>query len=74
MEAALKLLGERPCEGRRIAVLGSMLELGHRANAEHYRIGRLAAKHADLLLAYGESAREYVTGALTGGMPPRDTL
>ncbi len=74
MEAALKLLGERPCQGRRIAVLGSMLELGNRASAEHFRIGRLAAKRTDLLMAYGESAREYVTGALTGGMPQRDTL
>lgn len=74
MEAALKLLGERECSGRRIAVLGSMLELGNRASAEHFRIGRLAARRVDLLIAYGENAREYVTGALTGGMPQRDTL
>lgn len=74
MEAAIRLLGERECKGRRIAVLGSMLELGHRASAEHYRIGRLAARNCDLLLAYGKEAKEYVTGALTGGMPQRDTL
>lgn len=74
MEAALRLLGERECEGKRIAVLGSMLELGHRSSAEHYRIGRFVAKYTDLLLAYGDSAREYVTGALTGGMPQRYTL
>jgi len=74
MEAALKLLGERECKGRRIAVLGDMLELGNRASAEHFRIGRMTAKRADLLMAYGKTAKEYVTGALTGGMPQRDTL
>ncbi len=74
MEAALRLLGDRQGEGRRIAVLGSMLELGHQTNAEHYRVGRLAARNADLLLAYGPNAREYVSGALTGGMPQRDIL
>ena len=74
MEAALRLLGERECQGRRVAVLGSMLELGNRASAEHFRIGRILAKRVDLLLTYGQSAKEYVTGALTGGMPQRDTL
>ena len=73
-EAAVKLLGDRQCEGRRIAVLGSMLELGDRASAEHYRIGRLCASRVDLLLTYGDNAKEYVTGALTGGMLQRDTL
>ena len=68
MEAALHVLAERRCEGRRIAVLGDMLELGSRAMAEHYRVGRLAATAADLVLAYGDHADRVVTGAVTGGM------
>ena len=68
MEAALRVLAERQCTGRRIAVLGDMLELGSRAMAEHYRVGRLAAASADLVLAYGDHADRVVTGAVTGGM------
>ena len=68
MEAALNVLAERPCEGRRIAVLGDMLELGSRAMAEHYRVGRLAAVAADLVLAYGNHSERIITGAVTGGM------
>ncbi len=66
MAAALAVLGNRP--GRKIAVLGDMLELGACAAAEHFRIGRLAAEKADILLAFGPNSTEMVKGALTGGM------
>lgn len=69
MEAALDVLGSRTCSGRRIAVLGDMLELGNCSMAEHYKVGRLAAKKADLLFAYGANAERMVVGAITGGMP-----
>ncbi len=68
MEAALRVLKEHPTEGRRIAVLGDMLELGSRAMAEHYRVGRLAAESADMVLAFGSHSVRIVTGAVTGGM------
>ena len=67
MAAALGVLSNRP--GRRIAVLGEMLELGVSATAEHYKVGRVAAESADLLFAYGPTSRKMVKGALTGGMP-----
>ena len=57
--------------GKRIAVLGDMLELGNRSSAEHYRIGRIAAQKADMLLTYGAHSVRTVTGAITGGMPPK---
>ncbi len=66
MAAALAVLGKK--SGRRIAVLGDMLELGKRAPAEHYRIGRIAAEQADLLFAYGPNSERVVSGAITGGM------
>ena len=66
MAAALAVLGKR--KGRRIAVLGDMLELGVCTQAEHYRIGRIAAEKADVLLAYGPNSSRMVTGAITGGM------
>lgn len=70
MEAALNVLAQHPCEGRRIAVLGDMLELGNCSMAEHYKVGRLVAASADLFFAYGSNAERMVTGAITGGMPP----
>ena len=66
MEAALVVLGEKP--GRKIAVLGDMLELGDRAAAEHYRIGRIAAERVDFVLAYGSHADRVIGGCITGGM------
>ena len=66
MAAALTVLGNR--KGRRIAVLGDMLELGMCAAAEHYRVGRIAAEKADMVFAYGPNSTRVVSGALTGGM------
>lgn len=67
MAAALSVLGNRP--GRHIAVLGDMLELGDCAQAEHYKIGRIAAEKADLVFAYGPYAKRVIDGTITGGMP-----
>lgn len=66
MDAALQVLGNQ--QGRKVAVLGEMLELGVNAQAEHYRIGRIAAEKADCLLAYGPNSSKMVEGAVTGGM------
>ncbi len=74
MEAALRVLSEHKVDGRRIAVLGDMLELGSRSSSEHYRVGRLAAGNADIVLAYGEEAERMVVGAITGGMDVKKAL
>ena len=67
MAAALRVLGNRT--GRRIAALGDMLELGPCSKDAHYEVGRLAADHADWLLAYGPDAANMCQGALDAGMP-----
>ena len=67
MAAALAVLSNKP--GRRVAVLGDMLELGVCAPAEHYRLGRIVAEKADVLIAYGSLSARTVSGAITGGMP-----
>ncbi len=67
MAASLGVLGNRP--GRHIAVLGDMLELGDCAQAEHYKVGRIAAEKADLVFAYGPNGKRVVDGTITGGMP-----
>ena len=66
MKAALTVLGKK--EGRHIAVLGDMLELGVCTQAEHYRVGRIAAENADVVIAFGPNSDRVISGALTGGM------
>lgn len=62
MEAALEVLVSLN-QGRRIAVLADMLELGATAKEIHRRIGVYAGKSGvDYLFAYGDLAREYVNG------------
>ena len=66
MAAALAVLGSK--SGRRIAVLGDMLELGVCTQAEHYRVGRIAAEKADLVFTYGPNSGRVISGCITGGM------
>ena len=66
MRASLKVLAR--AEGRKIAVLGGMLELGSLAPQAHYLVGKETAKAADLLFAYGGYSEEYVRGASEEGI------
>ena len=61
MAAALKVLAGR--KGRKIAVLGDMLELGDCAPAEHEKLGKTAAEKADLIFAYGPNASYVAAGS-----------
>lgn len=66
MAAALSVLGNR--SGRKIAVLGDMLELGDYAPAAHEAVGAAAAENADIVLAYGPLATYVRKGALAAGL------
>jgi UDP-N-acetylmuramoyl-tripeptide--D-alanyl-D-alanine ligase len=62
--AALRALAALPVGGRRIAVLGEMLELGERSDAEHADLGRLAADLGlDAVVAVGAPAGAIRSGA-----------
>lgn len=67
-ESALEALDQISTQGRKIVCFGDMLELGKYAAQEHKRIGKLAAKTADILFAVGPRARSFAEGALQGGM------
>jgi UDP-N-acetylmuramoyl-tripeptide--D-alanyl-D-alanine ligase len=55
---------------RRIAVLGSMLELGDYSRTEHLRIGKMVGQsEVDLLLTVGDDGRLFGVGAQSSGMP-----
>lgn len=62
-EAGLSMLGELPFGTRKIAVLGDMLELGKYTTEAHKAIGALSKKNADILIAVGLRAKEFVEGA-----------
>lgn len=68
VEAALQALSEIRTKGRRIAVLGGMLELGSYQEEGHRRAGRAAAKYADGLYLYGAGSEFTRAGALEAGM------
>lgn len=69
MQAALQTLHDIPCEGRRIAVLGDMAELGVEARAAHVEIGRRTAELGiNFLFAIGKMARETVEAAKGAGL------
>jgi UDP-N-acetylmuramoyl-tripeptide--D-alanyl-D-alanine ligase len=66
--AALDLLAGLP--GRRVAVLGEMLELGKGAAAGHREVGVAAAATSDLLVVVGRAAHGIATGAREAGLDP----
>jgi UDP-N-acetylmuramoyl-tripeptide--D-alanyl-D-alanine ligase len=69
MEAAILELSARPCEGRRVAVLGDMLELGEESASHHEALGRKVAKAGiDLLWGVGPGAERLVEEAVRTGM------
>jgi UDP-N-acetylmuramoyl-tripeptide--D-alanyl-D-alanine ligase len=69
MAAALALLGA--ARGRKIAVLGDMLEMGEGSKAHHAGLAApIAANHVDLVFACGEQMRalwEALPGSQRGG-------
>ena len=71
VRAALDLLAG--LEGRRIAVLGTMLELGDGHDEGHRAVGAAAADVADLLVVVGDEAAGIVGGARAAGLP-RDSI
>jgi UDP-N-acetylmuramyl pentapeptide synthase len=57
MRAALATLAQWPAQGKRIAILGRMGELGAYAEAGHREVGRAAASGIDRLITVGAEAK-----------------
>jgi UDP-N-acetylmuramoyl-tripeptide--D-alanyl-D-alanine ligase len=70
--AALNLLDD--LEGRRVAVLGDMLELGSYEELGHRLVGRRAGDVADLLITVGPRARMIAHEAREAGLAPEAVI
>ena len=67
--AALQTMKELPCQGRRVAVLGDMAELGKHSEAAHEEVGRRAAELGiGQLFAVGKMAAVVARGARAAGL------
>lgn len=67
--AAIEVLKDMPCKGRRILILGDMLELGDYSEAGHRKVGEKAAESKiDIIISIGEKAKDISKGALDKGM------
>jgi len=71
MDAALKTLCALPGRGRRLAVLGDMLEMGRTTDRCHRELGHSVVREGvDALYLLGEFAEATRSGALRAGMDP----
>ena len=66
--SALEALKALPVEGRRIAALGDMRELGEKSAEAHTMIGERAAGIVDLLITVGEESRILAQTASAHGL------
>ena len=75
MSAMLEALQTTPATGRRVAVLGEMLELGDSARALHEACGQTAARRGvDLLIAVGGAPADgLIAGARAAGLSEAQT-
>lgn len=61
-------------KGRKIALLGDMLELGKYSEQQHKMLGKHAVSTFDILATVGKRARGIAQGALHGGMSEKKIL
>ncbi len=74
VEAAVDVLTDIKTKGKKIAVLGDMLELGRFTEDEHKKLGAQVGKIADLILAIGPRAKYIVEGALGVDMSEKNII
>ena len=63
LKHALDFLARMQTSGKRIAVLGDMLELGKDSNSLHLKAGQHLPENIDLLISVGQRSFDIVRGA-----------
>lgn len=70
MKASLSVLSLMRKGGKRVAVLGDMLELGAYSETAHRQVGRIAAEnHLDAVLCFGDESKYTAEEAEKSGVP-----
>ena len=69
MQSALESLMQIKSEGKKVAILGDMLELGEQTEEFHQEVGQKAAGlGVNLLITVGELAKDIAFGAIQSGL------
>lgn len=63
VEEGISILNSIDSKGKKIAILGDMLELGKHSVEEHMRIGALATPVFDKIIAVGIRSKDFLLGA-----------
>ena len=71
-EFGLKTLGGVKNKGRKISVLGDMLELGRHTEEAHENIGKIAKENSDTIIVVGSRAKTIKNGAIKSGMDSKN--
>jgi len=71
-EAGLRTVGEVKNMGRKIAVLGDMLELGKHTQTAHEEIGKTVSGQVEFLITVGQRAEAIREGAISAGMKAKN--
>jgi UDP-N-acetylmuramoyl-tripeptide--D-alanyl-D-alanine ligase len=74
LAAAVDELSTRPTSGRRILVVGDMLELGPRSAELHHAAGLEIGRRVDVLWCVGTASRALMEGALESGLHPENAF
>lgn len=73
MKSGLSVLALMPTQGRRIACLADMLELGEISKSAHEQVGALVVENqVDCLIAVGKDAKYIADGAKKAGMKEKN--
>ena len=70
MEQAFRMIETLETKGRKIAILGDMLDLGRHSLEEHTRLGEFAGRIFDMMITVGIRARDMREAAVKSGMNP----
>lgn len=69
MRAAIETLHNMLCKGRKLLILGDMMELGEHTEKGHYEVGKYAAiNRVDVLVTIGERSKRIKDGAIENGL------
>ena len=74
LSEAIHVLRDIQVSGRKIAVIGDMMELGKHSIEQHKKAGVMVADFVDLLIVVGMRARYIAEGALEAGLAPEKII